>query len=325
MQTIKRVLITGAIGQIGTELTKALRERYGADNVIATDCRTPSNQNFLNSGHFQLLNVLDVRALDEIILKNNIDTIFHLAAILSATGEDSPQKCWEVNMNGTLNVLELGVKQKLTRVIIPSSIAVWGAGAPPYNTPQESVLKPYTMYGITKVCGELLGDYYARKFGLDVRGLRYPGIISAETLPGGGTTDYAVAIYYEAVEKGHYTCFVKEDTVLPMMYMPDCIKAAMDLAEADFDRLKHHSDFNVSALSFDAKTLADSIKKYLPHFTVEYEPDHRQAIADSWPKTVDDSCARQEWGWKPEWDLERMTKDMIEKLSQRKKKGKLYL
>jgi nucleoside-diphosphate-sugar epimerase len=227
-------------------------------------------------------------------------------------------------MNGTINLLELGIKYDMARLIIPSSIAVWGAGVPLDNTPQESVLRPTTMYGVTKVAGEILCDYYVRKFGLDIRGLRYPGIISSETLPGGGTTDYAVAIYYEAVEKKHYTCFVKEDTKLPMMYMPDCIKATMDLAEAPFDKLIHHSDFNVGAMSFDVKELADSIKKYIPDFTVDYAPDHRQAIADSWPNSIDDSCAREEWGWNPAWLLDDMTRDMLEKLQARHAEGRLY-
>jgi nucleoside-diphosphate-sugar epimerase len=227
-------------------------------------------------------------------------------------------------MNGLYNILELGLKYNMTRLIIPSSIAVFGPGIPLNNTPQETVLKPTTMYGVTKVAGELLGDYYFRRFGLDVRGLRYPGIISSETLPGGGTTDYAVEIYYKAVEQKRYTCFVREDTALPMMYMPDCIKATLDLAEADPSKLKHHADYNLAAMSFSAGELAASIKKYIPEFVVEYKPDFRQAIADSWPNSIDDSAAREEWGWKPSYNLDAMTRDMLKNLTARHQQGKLY-
>ena len=324
MKDIKKILVTGSVGQIGSELTMALRDRYGAENVIATGRKTKPSKVLEESGPFHFINITDINSVEEIVKKYNIDTIFHMAAILSAVGEENPQLCWNVNMNGTINLLELGLKYNMAQLIIPSSIAVWGAGVPLDNTPQETVLRPTTMYGVTKVAGEILCDYYVKKFGLDIRGLRYPGIISSETLPGGGTTDYAVAIYYEAVEKKHYTCFVREDTRLPMMYMPDCIKATMDLAEADFDKLAHHSDFNLAAMSFDVKELADSIKKHIPDFRVDYAPDRRQAIADSWPNSIDDSCARKEWGWKPSWDLEAMTKDMLEKLEARHREGRLY-
>jgi len=310
-------MVTGALGQIGTELTMALRTRYGADNVVATDCRPQPSPNLRDSGPFHTVDVLDIDALDKIIRQYKIDTVFHLAALLSATGEQKPQLCWRVNMDGTFNVLELGVRHQMARIIIPSSIAVWGKGVPLDNTPQETVLKPATMYGITKVCGELLGDYYVGRFGLDVRGLRYPGIISYQTPPGGGTTDYAVAIFYDAVEKGRYSCFVREDTVLPMMYMPDAIRGTILLAEADFSRLRHHSDFNIAAMSFSAGELARAIQLHLPHFQVTYEPDYHQAIADSWPRSIDDSAAREEWGWKPDWDLASMTRDMIEHLKRK--------
>ena len=320
----KKILVTGSVGQIGSELTMALREKYGAENVIATGRKTKPSKTLLESGPFHFIDVSKIDTVVEIIEKYQIDTVYHMAAILSATGEANPQLCWNVNMNGTINILELGLKYEMARIIIPSSIAVWGSGVPLENTPQETVLKPTTMYGVTKVAAEILCDYYVSKFGLDIRGLRYPGIISSETLPGGGTTDYAVAIYYEAVEKNHYTCFVREDTVLPMMYMPDCIKATIDLAEADFSTLKHHSDFNIASMSFSVKELADAIRKYKPGFTVDYAPDHRQAIADSWPNSIDDSCAREEWGWQPSWNLDSMTKDMLEKLSARHKEGKLY-
>ena len=321
---MKKILVTGAVGQIGSELTMALRKKYGAENVIATGRKTKPSDELKNSGPFYFVDVNKIETVEEIVKKHNIDTVYHMAAILSAVGEKNPQLCWDVNMNGTINLLELGLKHEMARVIIPSSIAVWGKGVPLDNTPQESVLKPTTMYGVTKVCGELLCDYYVKRFGLDIRGLRYPGIISYETLPGGGTTDYAVAIYYEAVDKGSYTCFVREDTVLPMMYMPDCINATIQLAEADFSKLEHHSDFNLAAMSFNVKELADSIKRHIPDFKVSYEPDYRQAIADSWPNSIDDSAARKEWGWQPEYDLDAMTKDMLEHLQERKKKGTLH-
>ncbi|HUW09165.1 MAG TPA: NAD-dependent epimerase/dehydratase family protein, partial [Anaerolineae bacterium] len=230
---------------------------------------------------------------------------------------------WDVNMNGLHNVLEIAREHKMVRLFCPSSIAVFGPSTPRDNTPQETVMGPSTMYGVTKVAGELLCDYYVRRFGLDVRGLRYPGIISAETLPGGGTTDYAVAIYYEAVRRKRYTCFVREDTVLPMMYMPDCIKSAIDLMEADLSQLKHHSDFNLAAMSFSAGELAAEIRKHIPDFVCEYEPDSRQAIADSWPRSIDDSAAREEWGWEPEYDLAAMTVDMLDKLRRRHAEGNL--
>jgi nucleoside-diphosphate-sugar epimerase len=321
---MKKILVTGAVGQIGSELSLELRKKYGAENVIATGRKTEPSDELKNSGPFHFINVNDENSVEEIIKKYNIDTVYHMAAILSAVGEKNPQLCWDVNMNGTINILNLAIKHEMARVIIPSSIAVWGAGVSLDNTPQESVLKPSTMYGVTKVCGELLCDYYVKRFGIDIRGLRYPGIISYETLPGGGTTDYAVAIYYEAVDKGKYTCFVSENTRLPMMYMPDAINGTIQLAEADFDKLVHHSDFNHAAMSFSVADLAKSIKKYIPNFEVSYEPDYRQEIADSWPNSIDDSAAREEWGWKPEFDLDAMTQDMLKHLKERKEKGTLY-
>jgi nucleoside-diphosphate-sugar epimerase len=310
---MKKILVTGALGQIGSELTPALRKRYGADNVIASDVRPDPGTAMTRSGPYEVLDVTNYEAFEEILARHGIDSVFHLAAILSATGEKNPTLCWNVNMNGTLNVLNLAVARKLTRLVIPSSIAVWGPGTPA-RAPQETALKPTTMYGVTKVAGEVLADYYVKKFGVDSRGLRYPGIISSETFPGGGTTDYAVAIYYDAVKSRHYTCFVREDTRLPMMYMPDCIKATMDLAEADFDRLKHHNDFNVGSMSFTVAELAASIRKFMPDFTIDYAPDFRQEIADSWPDSVDDQAARNEWGWAPTYDLDAMTKEMLDKL-----------
>ncbi len=318
---MKRILVTGACGQIGTELTVALRRKYGNDNVIATDLKQETCLPE-GSGPYHQLDVLDADAIESLITRYDIDTVYHMAALLSAVGEKNPQLCWNVNMNGSINVMNLAVKHSLTRVIIPSSIAVWGPGTPAI-APQETALHPTTMYGVTKVCGEVLGDYYVRKYGLDVRGLRYPGIISSEALPGGGTTDYAVEIYYEAIRNGRYTCFVREDTRLPMMYMPDCLKATIDLAEADFADLKHHTDFNVGSMSFTVAEQAAAIRKFIPEFEIEYAPDFRQDIADSWPDGVDDSSAREEWGWSPSHDLESMTRDMLEKLRVRFETGVL--
>jgi len=324
MREIKRILVVGAVGQIGSELTLALREKYGADNVVAAGRKTKPSPALRDSGPFTWCDVVDRGKLDETIKSFSIDTIINMAAILSATGEKNPQACWDVNVTGLINTLEAARDHDLTQVLCPSSIAVFGPETPRDNTPQETVLKPTTMYGVTKVTGELLCDYYVRRFNIDARGLRYPGIISAETLPGGGTTDYAVEIYYKAIEEGRYTCFVREDTSLPMMYMPDCIKATIDLMAAPFDRLKHHGDFNVGAMSFTAGELAAEIKKHIPGFEVAYEPDFRQEIADSWPSSIDDTAARAEWGWEPAYDLAKMTEDMLKRLKERHKRGELY-
>jgi len=318
---MKKILVTGAFGQIGTELVTELRKKYGVENVVASDIRQDPNHPLQNHGPFELIDVTNSEEIQNAINKYNVDTIFHLAAILSAVGENNPLLCWKVNMNGTMNILELGVKNNLSRIIVPSSIAVWGKGVPKYNVPQESVLQPTSMYGVTKVSGERLCDYYVEKYNLDCRGLRFPGIISSETLPGGGTTDYAVDIFYEAVKQQHYNCFLSENTELPMMYMPDCIKSVIDLAEADFDKLIHHSDFNIASMTFDPKTLANEIKKHIPEFTISYNPDYRQAIADSWPASIDDSAARSEWGWLPVHNIESMTEDMINKLKAKHKDG----
>jgi len=313
----KRILVTGASGQIGSELTPALRERYGSDNVIAAGHRKDPEATLRNSGPFVLIDVTQRQAVERVADEYDIDTIYHLAAILSAAGEEKPHLAWDVNVNGLYNVLETARTREMVRVFCPSSIAVFGPGAPRDNTPQEAILRPTTMYGVTKVAGELLCDYYFRRFGLDVRGVRYPGIISSQTLPGGGTTDYAVAIFHEALKHKRYTCFVRQDTVLPMMYMPDCVRATIMLMETDLSRLKHHSDFNLAGLSFSASELATEIQKHIPEFVCEYRPDFRQEIADSWPRTIDDSAARREWGWKPQYDLAGMVEDMLQTLGQR--------
>ncbi len=319
MSEMQNTLVTGAVGQIGSELTMELRHRYGNDNVVATGHRTKPSEKLRQSGPFEFIDVTRRETVEEVVKKYDIDTIYHLAAILSAVGEEKPQLAWDVNINGLYNVLEIAQERKMTRVFCPSSIAAFGPETPRDNTPQETVLRPTTMYGVTKVAGELLCDYYFHRFGLDVRGARFPGIISSETLPGGGTTDYAVEIFYEAIRRQRYTCFLREDTVLPMMYMPDCIKGSIDLMEADLSGLKHHSDFNLAAMSFSPAELVPEIKKHIPEFTCEYEPDFRQAIADSWPRTIDDSAAREEWGWEPSYDLAAMTADMLDKLGKRLK------
>lgn len=318
---MKKILVIGSTGQIGSELTLELRKEFGAENVIAGIRKTAPSPKLTETGPCEVVDATDRAQLEAVVKKHNIDAIVNMAAILSATGEKDPMYAWNVNMNGLINVLECAREHKMAQVLTPSSIAVFGPGTPLDNTPQETILRPTTMYGITKVAGELLGDYYVRKYGLDVRGLRYPGIISNETLPGGGTTDYAVAIYYDAIKYGRYTCFVKEDTRLPMMYMPDCLKATIMLMKADFNKLKHHSDFNVGAMSFSVKELAENIKKYIPHSEISYEPDFRQAIADSWPNSIDDSAAREEWGWKPDYDLDAMTRDMLQVLGEKHKAG----
>ncbi len=320
---MKKILVTGAVGQIGSELTMELRKRYGNDNVLATGRKTKPSKTLRDSGPFDFIDITKKETVEKVIKEYDIDTIYNMAAILSAVGEERPIVCWNVNINGMYNILELAHEYEMTRVFVPSSIAAFGPETPRKNTPQETILKPKTMYGVTKVAGELLGDYYFKRFGLDIRGVRYPGIISSETLPGGGTTDYAVEIFYEAIKNKKYTCFVKKDTVLPMMYMPDCIKGTIDLMEADISKLKHHCDFNMASMSFSAGELAAEIKKHIPEFKCIYKPDFRQAIADTWPQSIDDSSAQKEWGWKASYDLPSMTKDMLEKLGKRHKEGKL--
>lgn len=321
---IERVLIMGSEGQIGTELTAELRRMYGGENVLAADIKETPSESTARSGPYERADVTDREALRDLCRRHRPDVLLNMAAVLSAVGEKAPMKAWEVNVTGLVNSLEVARELGLGQVLCPSSIAVFGKGCPRENTPQETVLKPTTMYGVTKVTGELLCDYYVSRFGVDARGLRYPGIISSEALPGGGTTDYAVEIFYKAVEDGRYTCFLKEDACLPMMYMPDCIKATIDLMTADFASLEHHGDFNVASMSLTPGEIAAEIRKHVPDFEMAYEPDERQAIADSWPSSIDDSAARAEWGWRPEYDLASMTEDMLAKLRARHEAGALY-
>ena len=314
---MNKILVTGACGQIGSELTLVLRERYGDDNVVATGHITKPSEHLYNSGPFLFIDCTKIGTIADVVKKYKIDTIYHLAALLSGVAESKPQQAWDVNINGVYNVLEVSREYKCA-VFVPSSIGAFGPDTPHDNTPQDTIQRPNTMYGVTKVAGELLCDYYYKRFKLDTRGVRFPGVISSVTLPGGGTTDYAVEIFYEAIKHKKYTCFLKTGTFLDMMYMPDTIKAAIDIMEANPEVLKHRNAFNVSSMSFAPEDIAAEIKKYIPEFIVEYNIDPvRQAIADSWPNRMDDSAARTEWGWKPEYDLASMTKDMLEKLCQK--------
>ncbi|MBN1393611.1 MAG: L-threonine 3-dehydrogenase [Pirellulales bacterium] len=314
---MEKILVTGAVGQIGSELTMALRERFGSNNVVAGGRKTKPSPELRDSGPFEIVDCTDAAAVAKTVEKHKIDAIYHLAAILSAVAEANPQLAWKVNIDGLYNVLEVAREHKCA-VFVPSSIGAFGPSTPPDGTPQDTIQRPNTMYGVTKVAGELLCDYYHKRFGVDTRGVRYPGIISNVTLPGGGTTDYAVEIFYEAIKQGKYTCCLKAGTKLDMMYMPDAIKAAIDLMEADPARLKHRNAFNVTAMSFDPEEIAAEVKKLVPNFTMTYDVDPvRQAIADSWPNYMDDGAAREEWGWNPEYDLTTMAKDMIEVLSKK--------
>lgn len=312
-----RILVTGALGQLGSELLPALRADYGPMNVIATDLRAADHDPVAEAGPFTTLDVTDRHDIERVVSGHRIDGIFHLAALLSAKGEQDPVRCWQVNVDGLRNVLDVARERNVARVFVPSSIAVFGASVPKDDTPQQVALEPSTMYGITKATAEVLGAYYGRRYDLDVRGLRYPGLISSETKPGGGTTDYAVEIFYAAVQDGSYTCFVGPDTTLPMMYMSDAVLASIQLFHADRARLRHPTSYNIGAMSFSAAALAKEIQRHLPEFRCTYEPDYRQAIADNWPHSVDDSAARRDWGWSPRIDLEEMTDIMLERLSAR--------
>ncbi len=306
---MRNILVTGAFGQIGSELAPALQQKKGVNTVVALDIR-PAPSGY--SGISEVGNITDTTAIEQVITKYKIDTVFHLVSLLSATGEQNPNLAWDVNMQGLKIVLDLAVKYKIL-VFWPSSIAAFGPTTPRDNTPQHAVLEPTTMYGVTKVSGELLCQYYHLKYDLDVRSVRYPGLISWKTPPGGGTTDYAVAIFYEAIAKGTYDCFVKKDTVLPMMYMDDAIRGTIKLMDAPINKIKIRTSYNMTAISFRADELAKEIKKHIP-LKVTYHPDHRQKIADSWPRSINDSQARKDWGWKHEFNLAKMTKEMLNNL-----------
>lgn len=312
-----RILVTGATGQIGMSLVPELRRKHGNSNVIAIGHRKMPDETFINAGPFEIADATNKEALAGIISKYGIDTVYHLVSLLSATGEKNPDLAWSVNMGGLKIILDLAKEHGIKRIFWPSSIAAFGPTTPRDNTPQDTVLEPNTMYGVTKVAGELMCNYYHKKYGVDVRSLRYPGIISNNALPGGGTTDYAVEIFYEALKHQKYKCYLRDDSTLPMMYMSDAIKATIDLMEADPSKIRIRTSYNLAAVSFSPKEIASEIKKHIHQFECTYEPDFRQAIADSWPRSIDDSRARKDWGWKHTYDLAKMTKDMLEKLSAR--------
>ncbi len=314
---MKNIMIVGAAGQIGSELVPYLRTIYGNSNVVACDLHDNVSPLVKETGPYEILDALDAVQFEELVKKYKIDAIFNLVAVLSAKGEANPVLAWKINMGALFNALELARAYKCA-VFTPSSIGAFGASTPLDNTPQDTIMRPTTVYGVSKVAGELLSDYYYVKFGVDARGVRYPGIISNVTLPGGGTTDYAVEIYYEAIKTGHYTCNLKAGTYLDMMYMPDALKAVVELMEADPAKLKHRNCFNVSAMSFEPEMIAAEIRKHIPDFKLDYNIDPvRQAIAESWPNYMDDSAARAEWGWKPDYDLPRVTEDMLNVLRKR--------
>lgn len=311
---MERILVTGALGQIGSELVAELRTRYGADNVVASDIRVPRAEFLRTGGPFEYVDCTNQDQIQEAVVRHRIDTIYHLAALLSAVAEEKPQQAWEINMGGLFHVLEVGRKLDCA-VFTPSSIGAFGIETPKDRTPQDTLQRPSTMYGVTKVAGELLCDYYYERFGVDTRGVRYPGIISHVVPPGGGTTDYAVDIFYQALKYEHFTCFLSADTRLDMMYMPDAIRAAVKVMEADPERLVHRNAFNVTAMNFTPAELADAIRVHVPNFAIDYEPDPvRQKIADSWPNSLNDSAARTEWDWQPEYDLDSMVADMLDNL-----------
>jgi nucleoside-diphosphate-sugar epimerase len=314
---MRRILVTGALGQIGSELVVALRERYGSEAVIASDIRLPPLETLRPGERFEFLDSTNARQIQDIVRNADVGTIYHLAALLSATSEEKPHVAWELNMGGLYKVLEVA-RQHDCKVFFPSSIGAFGPGTPKDNTPQDTIQRPSTMYGVTKVAGELLCDYYNRRFGVDTRGLRFPGLISYAAPPGGGTTDYAVAIFYDAIRYGRYTCFLKPDTRLDMMYMPDAIAALIALMEADPAKLIHRNSFNVTAMNFTPTELAAEIRKHIPAFEIRYEIDPvRQGIADSWPNSLDCSAARAEWGFAPRFSLGAMVEDMLTKLKAR--------
>ena len=309
----EKILVIGASGQIGVELTLALRKIYGNSNVVASDLRE-QNPLLEGTGPYVSLDVMNKEMLHVQVIRQNITQIYLLAAILSATGEKNPNLAWSLNMQSLLNVLDIAREEKLTKVYWPSSIAVFGPTSPKQNCPQQTIIEPTTVYGISKYAGEFWCNYFHNRYGVDVRSMRYPGLISYKSAPGGGTTDYAVEIFHEALEEKKYECFLSEDTYLPMMYMPDAIKATIELMEAPAEKISVHTSYNLSGMSFSPKEIAAEIKKHIPDFEITYKPDYRQAIANSWPQSIDDSVARKDWGWNEEFDLKRMVKDMLDNL-----------
>ncbi len=312
-----KILIIGACGQIGTELTKKLREEYGTNNVIASDVRK-TDPEFVSSGPFEVVNALDFNQIEHTIEKHGVTDVYLMAALLSATAEKNPAFAWDLNMNSLFHVLNLAKAGKIKKIFWPSSIAVFGPTTPKQNTPQYTVMEPSTVYGISKQSGERWCEYYHNIYGVDVRSIRYPGLISWSTPPGGGTTDYAVDIYHKALENGNYTCFLSEDTRLPMMYMDDAIRATIEIMKAPAENIKIRSSYNLSAMDFTPKEITAAIQQQLPEFTISYEPDFRQKIADSWPQSIDDSSARADWGWNHDFNLQSMTADMLAHLSELK-------
>ena len=308
-----KILVIGASGQIGSELTLELRKNYGESNVYATDIKD-AHPDIKESGPFHILDVLHTEKLNNHIIENEIDQVYLLAAVLSGKAESIPLKAWEINMNSLMTILNLAKEGKIRKIFWPSSIAIFGPTTPRDNTPQVTITEPNTVYGISKLAGERWCEYYNAKFGIDVRGIRYPGLISYKTEPGGGTTDYAVEIFYEAVQSGKYESFLSEDTMLPMMFMPDALKATIDIMEADAGKLSVRSGYNVAGFSFSPKEIAAEIKKHIPEFEITYKPDYRQAIADSWPKSIDDSVARNDWGWNHSYELPQMTEIMLKEV-----------
>lgn len=309
---MSNVLVIGACGQLGSELTRALCELHGKDHVLATDIRKPEYSMFECS--FEVLNAMDKTGLEELVKQYNIKQIYHLAAILSAKGEENPKFAWDLNMESLLNVLEIAKTYELDKIYWPSSIAVFGPSTPIDNTPQSTIMDPNTVYGISKLAGERWCAYYFEKYGVDVRSLRYPGLIGYKSRPGGGTTDYAVDIYYKALQNEPLDCFLSQDTALPMMYMNDAVKATIDLMQADTDKVKIRSSYNISAMSFTPSEITSCIRKHIPEFKINYLPDFRQSIADSWPNSIDDTAARNDWGWQPSYDLDTMTADILKNL-----------
>src|SRR5215203_3851213 len=313
----EKILVIGASGQIGVELTLALRKIYGAGNVIASDLRE-QNELLQGTGPYVSLDVMNKEMLHVQVIRQHVTQIYLLAAILSATGEKNPHLAWHLNMQGLLNVLDIAKEEKLSKVYWPSSIAVFGPTSPKQNCPQQTIIEPTTVYGISKYAGEFWCNYFFNKYAVDVRSLRYPGLISYKSSPGGGTTDYAVEIFHEALEQKSYNSFLEKDTYLPMMYMPDAIRATIELMEAPSEKITTRTSYNISGISFSPKEIAAEIKKHISEFTIDYAPDYRQAIANSWPQSIDDSVARNDWGWQHEYDLAAMTKDMLANLQQEK-------